>query len=91
MIPDVPTVAQTGIAGYNVSSLIGALAPAATPAVILQRLSTEIVNIARSPAFRDFCTEQSMAVDISDHQKFLAEMPKEDAQWKRIAQLAKSS
>jgi tripartite-type tricarboxylate transporter receptor subunit TctC len=91
VIPDVPTVAETGIAGYNVSSLIGALAPAATPAAIVQRLSSEIVNIARSPAFRDFCTEQSMAVDISDHQKFLAEMPEEDAQWKRIAQFAKSS
>lgn len=90
-IPDVPTVAQTGVQGYNVSSLIGAVAPAKVPAAIVEKLSAEMVRIARTQAFKDFCTEQSMSVDIADHQKFLAEMPVDDAQWKRIVQLAKSS
>ncbi len=90
-IPEVPTTAQAGVAGYQVSSWIGALAPVATPAPVVERLSDELVRIAHSPAFKAFCAQQSMYVDIADRRQFLAELPKEDARWKRISQLAKES
>lgn len=90
-IPHVPTSAQAGVAGYQVASWIGALAPVATPAPIVERLSEELVRIARSPAFKEFCAHQSMYVDIADRRHFQADLPKEDAHWKRIAQLSKES
>ncbi|MGH8783892.1 MAG: tripartite tricarboxylate transporter substrate-binding protein [Cupriavidus necator] len=61
-IPEVPTTAQAGVAGYQVSSWIGALAPVATPAPVVERLSDEQVQIAHSPAFKDFCAQQSMSL-----------------------------
>jgi tripartite-type tricarboxylate transporter receptor subunit TctC len=90
-IPEVPTTAQAGVAGYQVSSWIGALAPVARPAAVVERLSDELIRIAQSPAFKAFCAQQSMYVDIADRRQFLAELPKEDARWKRISQLAKES
>ena len=49
------------------------------------------LRIAQSPAFKDFCVRQSMYVDIADRRQFLTELPKEDAHWKRVAQLSKES
>ncbi|AQV97336.1 ABC transporter substrate-binding protein [Cupriavidus necator] len=90
-IPEVPTTAQAGVADYLVSSWIGALAPVATPAPVVERLSDELVRIASSPEFKAFCVRQSMYVDIADRRRFLTELPKEDAHWKRISQLSKES
>ncbi|AJG22459.1 putative exported protein [Cupriavidus basilensis] len=90
-IPGVPTAAQAGVPGFQVSSWIGALAPAAAPAPIVERLSEELVRIAQSPEFKAFCAHQSMYVDIADRRQFLTAFPKEDAHWKRIAQLSKES
>ena len=88
-ILDVPTSAQAGLPGYQVASWIGALAPVSTPSPIVERLSDELVQIAQSAAFKQFCVHQSMYVDIADRRQFLTELPKEDAHWKRIAQLSK--
>lgn len=90
-IPNVPTAAQVGLPGFKVSSWMGALAPVQTPAPIVERLSEELVRIARTPAFKDFCARQSTYVDIADRRQFLVELPQEDAHWKRIAQLSKES
>lgn len=90
-IPDVPTAAQAGVAGFQVASWIAALAPVATPAPVVERLSDELVRIAQSSAFKAFCAHQSMYVDIADRRQFLSELPKEDAHWKRISQLSKES
>ncbi|MEM5428689.1 tripartite tricarboxylate transporter substrate binding protein [Cupriavidus oxalaticus] len=90
-IPDVPTTAQAGVADYLVASWIGALAPVSTPAPVVERLSEELVRIAQSPEFKAFCASQSMYVDIADRRQFLGQLPKEDAHWKRIAQLSKES
>jgi hypothetical protein len=48
--PNVPTVAESGFPGYDVRGWYGIVAPAKTPAAIINRLNTEIVAILRSPA-----------------------------------------
>ena len=47
--PEVPTVAELGLPGYDFAPQIGALAPAGTPASIVARLSNEIAKAVRSP------------------------------------------
>jgi tripartite-type tricarboxylate transporter receptor subunit TctC len=47
--PEVPTVAELGVPGYNFAPEIGVLAPAGTPAAIVQKLSTELARAARHP------------------------------------------
>lgn len=48
-LPDVPTVIESGIPGYNVTSWYGFFAPARTPAAIINRLNTEIVGVLKMP------------------------------------------
>jgi len=47
--PDVPTVAENGIAGYDFVAEIGLLAPAGTPREVIQRLSTEMAKVVKQP------------------------------------------
>jgi tripartite-type tricarboxylate transporter receptor subunit TctC len=47
--PDVPTIAEAGVVGYEIGSWQGVFAPANTPSVIVKRLNTEIVKIINLP------------------------------------------
>jgi len=50
--PDVPTLAESGLAGYEVGSWQGVFAPAGTPPDVVKRLNTEIVKIINMPDVR---------------------------------------
>lgn len=50
-LPEVPTLAESGLAGFDIGTWFGVLAPAATPKPVLTRLSEEMVRIIRSPEF----------------------------------------
>jgi tripartite-type tricarboxylate transporter receptor subunit TctC len=52
-LPDVPTVAESGYPGFDVSLWLGFFAPAKTPAAILNRLHTELVAIAKSAEMKE--------------------------------------
>jgi tripartite-type tricarboxylate transporter receptor subunit TctC len=51
-LPDVPTLDEAGLKGFNIGTWFGVLAPAATPKDILVRLNTEMVKVIQSPEFR---------------------------------------
>lgn len=51
-LPDVPTLEEAGLKGFNIGTWFGVLAPAATPMDILVRLNTEMVKAIQSPDFR---------------------------------------
>lgn len=49
LLPEVPTMIEAGVPGYEASTAFGVLAPAKTPRAIIARLSREIVTILRAP------------------------------------------
>jgi tripartite-type tricarboxylate transporter receptor subunit TctC len=51
-LPDVPTLEEAGLKGFDIGTWFGVLAPAATPKDILARLNTEMVKVIQSPDFR---------------------------------------
>jgi len=51
--PDVPTIAEAGVVGYEIGSWQGVFAPANTPSAIVKRLNTEIVKIINLPDVQD--------------------------------------
>ncbi len=51
-LPDVPTLDEAGLKGFDLGTWFGVLAPAATPKELVIRLNTEMVKIIRSPEFR---------------------------------------
>ncbi|MBO1113102.1 tripartite tricarboxylate transporter substrate binding protein [Bordetella petrii] len=51
-LPDVPTMAQAGVAGYDASSWFGLLAPAGTPPAIVEQVQRDVAKILQDPAVR---------------------------------------
>jgi len=51
-LPDVPTLDESGLKGFDIGTWFGVLAPAATPKSILARLNAEMVKVIHSPDFR---------------------------------------
>ncbi len=51
-LPDVPTLDEAGLKGFNIGTWFGVLAPAATPREVVTRLSAEVLKVVQSPEFR---------------------------------------
>jgi tripartite-type tricarboxylate transporter receptor subunit TctC len=51
-LPDVPTLDEAGLKGFNIGTWFGVLAPAGTPKELVTRLNAEMVKVIRSPEFR---------------------------------------
>jgi tripartite-type tricarboxylate transporter receptor subunit TctC len=52
VLPEVPTLDEAGLKGFNIGTWFGVLAPAATPKDIIAKLNAEMVKIIQSPEFR---------------------------------------
>lgn len=86
-LPDVPTLDESGLKGFNLGTWFGVLAPAATPRDIVTRLNAEIVKIVNSPEFRKKMddigaepignTPAQMARQIKDDTERFAKLVKE--------------
>lgn len=86
--PGVPTVAEAGFPGYDVSGWYGILAPAKTPSDIVNRLNTEIVIILRSPAATErLAMDGSEAVGNTPEQ-FTAHLKSEIVKWGKVVKAA---
>lgn len=86
--PDIPTISEAGVPGYEMSSWLDFVAPKGTPENVLQRLSSEFTEIAQTEEFRTFCRNQIISPDIVGYKEVTAQMPAEAAKWKEIVQLA---
>ncbi|MEJ1169163.1 Bug family tripartite tricarboxylate transporter substrate binding protein [Variovorax sp. CCNWLW235] len=53
VLPDVPTLEEAGLKGFDIGTWFGVLAPAATPKDIVAKLNAEMVKIIRSPEFAE--------------------------------------
>jgi tripartite-type tricarboxylate transporter receptor subunit TctC len=51
VLPDIPTLEEAGLKGFDIGTWFGVLAPASTPREIVARLNTEMVTIIKSPDF----------------------------------------
>ena len=82
--PDIPTIAESGVPGYEVDSWFGILAPAGTPKEIVAKLNAEIVKILQRPEVRERLAEQG-AVPVGDTpDQFAEHIRRETAKWARV-------
>lgn len=89
-LPDVPTVAESGLPGFENSSPIWVFAPRGTPAAIVQKLSDALTRIAATPEFKEYCVSQGIDVDIQDAAAVRGSAPGELLKWKRLVELTAS-
>jgi tripartite-type tricarboxylate transporter receptor subunit TctC len=80
-LPDVPTIAESGLPGFDVSPWFGILAPARTSPAIVNRLNQEIVKVLRAPALRDRLTRAGVDVVGGTPKEFAAFIRSEMKQW----------
>ena len=68
--PQLPTIAESGFAGYDINSWYGVFAPGGTPAAILNRVNAPVVKHVKSPAVRDRLFGQGLETLGSTPQEF---------------------
>jgi tripartite-type tricarboxylate transporter receptor subunit TctC len=87
-LPDVPTLDEAGLKGFNIGTWFGVLAPAGTPKELVARLNTEMVKIIRSPEFRKRM-EEIGAEPVGNGSDQMAQQIKEETE--KFAKLVKDA
>ena len=88
VLPQVPTMAESGLTGYQASSWHGLFAPAGTPRDIVARLHTEVVRIVRLPDITERLSAQGVEPVANTPEQFAEFIKSEIARWARVAKLA---
>ena len=83
-LPDVPTVAETGIKGYEATNWYGYVAPAGTPRPIIERLHKETVAILNLPDVREALLNLGIEAAPSSPAEFAAFIRTESTKWGKV-------
>jgi len=74
--PEMPTISEAGVPGYEATIWLGLMAPAATPRPILERLSAEVRKVVNAPEVKEAWAKQGaapMGMSVDEFRKFLSE------------------
>jgi tripartite-type tricarboxylate transporter receptor subunit TctC len=82
--PEVPTVAESGVPGYDYVANTFFFAPAKTPAAIVQKMSDAIGVVARSQGYKDFTKSIGMEPDYIGHAEWTAGIQAERQRWLQV-------
>jgi tripartite-type tricarboxylate transporter receptor subunit TctC len=88
-LPDVPTVAQAGVAGYNVASWNALAAPAGTPPEVIATLNRAAREAVSSPAVQDRLGKLGMRLGSSSPAELQALLAGEIQRWGAVIRAAK--
>ncbi len=84
VLPDLPTIAESGVPGYEFTTWVGALVPRATPAATVNTLNGLIVKAVRSPDLTARFTEQGADIIASSPAQFAAHITSELVRWSKV-------
>ncbi|MDP3795759.1 MAG: tripartite tricarboxylate transporter substrate binding protein [Polaromonas sp.] len=83
-LPDVPTVAEAGVPGYEATSWFGLFAPAGTPPAVISKLNTAIIKVLANPEVKKKINEQGAEVYSETPAQFAAFIQKESVKWGKV-------
>jgi tripartite-type tricarboxylate transporter receptor subunit TctC len=86
--PEIPTLAESGIPGYEATNWYGILAPRGTPASIVNHLNTEVLRLLHTPEVAEAVTRQGADPLGSTPAEFESYMKSEIAKWTRVVREA---
>lgn len=84
LLPEVPTLVESGVRGYDSSLWFGLLAPPRTPAPIVHRLNAEVTRILRAPEMRARLVAQGADPIASTAEEFSSFLNGENSKWARV-------
>jgi len=83
-MPDVPSIAEAGVAGYEVTNWYGVLAPVAVARPVVERLNRGIVEALRTPELQERFSRDAVEVIGSSQSDFQKHIQDEVAKWERV-------
>jgi tripartite-type tricarboxylate transporter receptor subunit TctC len=87
-VPDLPTISEAGVGGYEATAWYGFFAPAATPAPIVAKLSAESVRILKSPEVAQRVENLGAEPVASTPAEFSEFLKAEMARWGKVVRTA---
>jgi len=87
-IPDVPTVAESGVPGFQTGSWQGVLAPPNTPRPIVDKINADLIKVLADPAMRDKLIDQGAIVRTQTPEQMQAFIRDETARWAKVVKAA---
>ena len=84
-IPGVPTIAESGVPGFDASIWWGALAPARTPASVVKLLNSEINKILASEEIKERLAQDGAEIVLMSPEAFTAFVRSEFTKWRKVA------
>lgn len=88
LVPDLPTVAEAGLKGFEANNWYGLLAPAKTPRNIIDRLNRETVAAMNMPDVKELLFKQGLDVSPSTPEAFGAYIKSETVKWEKVTKAA---
>jgi tripartite-type tricarboxylate transporter receptor subunit TctC len=88
VMPEVPTVAEAGLPGFEAGAWYGVLAPAATPRALVERLNGELTRILKLPDVQQRLRGEAYEVIADTPDQFAAVIRAEIAKWAPIVKQA---
>ena len=83
-LPDTPTVIESGLAGFEATNWFGAMAPAATPPEVVNKLNAEMIKVVQAPDARDRLLSLAYDLQTSTPQEFSSLLKKETEKWAKV-------
>ena len=83
-LPDTPTIAESGLPGFEASSWFGVLAPAGTPPAIIAKLNTEIAKWLTSPEAKEKMLTLGANIGGGSPEDFAKHIAAETAKWQKV-------
>ena len=88
LLPEVPTMAEAGVAGYALTNWFGLLAPAGTPRDIVAKVNADVIRVLKEDEIRKKISDMGADVVGNTPEEFGAAMRAESAQWADIIKSA---
>jgi tripartite-type tricarboxylate transporter receptor subunit TctC len=84
LLPHIPTVAEAGLAGFDVTSWYGVFGPAALPREIINRLNSEIGSAITAPELKERLTALGAEPSIKSPDQFARYVREEIVKWAKV-------
>lgn len=88
MLPDIPTIAEQGLKGFDANNWYGLLAPAKTPRPIVTKLNAEVVKALQMPDIQQYLFSQGLDPAPTTPEAFGAYIKSEMAKWAKVVRAA---
>ena len=84
VLPDVPTIAESGLPGYALTNWFGLVAPAATPSEVIAKIQGDVVRVLQQTDIRDKLSAMGATAVGNSSEQFGANIREDSAKWAKL-------